>query len=113
MTHLRQATCLFAFMMMLACKPDGSNQFVCPPCEQACDEIAFNNSGSCPVCGMELVKMAGADKTDELKLPKGKGSFIFPVRTPEGDLCFLLPPEEFQSGFPAANRHTGIRTGRG
>lgn len=29
--------------------------FVCPPCDQSCDTIAYSTKGKCPKCSMELV----------------------------------------------------------
>jgi putative intracellular protease/amidase len=34
--------------------------WVCPPCTGGCDEKTYDHAGSCPVCGMELVKRSAA-----------------------------------------------------
>jgi putative oxidoreductase len=34
--------------------------YICPPCGQLCDKLAFDKPGSCPVCGMTLIPATGA-----------------------------------------------------
>jgi rhodanese-related sulfurtransferase/DNA-directed RNA polymerase subunit RPC12/RpoP len=54
----------FAFVFMQAVYPQAglqntiqqSEKYVCSPCGQDCDKIEYNKPGTCPHCGMALVK---------------------------------------------------------
>jgi putative intracellular protease/amidase len=35
-----------------------ATRYVCPPCAQSCDTLAFDHPGACPLCGMALVEAA-------------------------------------------------------
>jgi putative intracellular protease/amidase len=54
---------LFAFSALAAGTPAEApaKHYVCPPCGLPCDEVVFDAPGTCPKCGMVLVKQQAAD----------------------------------------------------
>ncbi len=60
-TRLRPA--LVYPLWLLACGPAASlagsptppKKYVCPPCPVACHDVAYDQPGTCPVCGMTLI----------------------------------------------------------
>jgi len=58
----------------LSCKSQHEN-YVCPPCDMACDELTFAADGTCPHCNMNLIQYADEGAITDLKLTKGSGNF--------------------------------------
>lgn len=42
------------FSIAIGCKQTNKDVFICPPCNQSCDGQTFEESGTCPVCKMNL-----------------------------------------------------------
>ncbi len=42
---------------------DGGGQYSCPPCGAEHDGEVYDKPGSCPVCGMKLIKKKQCEKT--------------------------------------------------
>jgi len=65
--------------IMFGCKPS-AEVYVCPPCDQLCDELTFDKSGKCPHCGMHLVEGKPDDQAfqnlNNLVIKSGSGKFI-------------------------------------
>jgi len=48
-------TLLISACLLIGCSSDNQGDFVCPPCDQSCDQLSFNEAGKCPHCHMELI----------------------------------------------------------
>jgi transcriptional regulator GlxA family with amidase domain len=59
---------LFAVSVLQAQSPASKDSmvYVCPPCGSNCDELHFNKPGTCPQCGMALVKISSRDFKKQL-----------------------------------------------
>lgn len=58
-----------------------NGDYLCPPCDLPCDELAFSKPGKCPHCNMELVMKSELTTENELKLNEiniqnGSGVFL-------------------------------------
>lgn len=65
---------------LFSCK-NKTGSYVCKPCDLPCDELSFNESGTCPHCKMDLVKKSELIPEKELILNEiniqdGSGKFI-------------------------------------
>lgn len=61
---------LFAMPALHAQAPAAKSAivYVCPPCNSSCDELHFDKPGTCPHCGMKLVKTTSGDLKKQLSL---------------------------------------------
>ena len=41
---------------------NGSTIYICPPCNNDCDQLEFDKAGTCPHCNMELILKPNIDK---------------------------------------------------
>jgi hypothetical protein len=65
--------------------------YICPPCGQPCDKLTFDKPGTCPGCGMTLVKDASTLQTIEVvRFPDGKTSVEFPFELLANGLFFQV-----------------------
>ena len=46
-----------------AARPSSAETYRCPPCGLPCDQLVFDNPGTCPNCGMTLVPNSGQGVT--------------------------------------------------
>lgn len=58
-----------------------TGEYVCKPCDLPCDELTFNESGTCPHCKMDLIKKSDLIPEKALTLNKidfqnGTGEFL-------------------------------------
>jgi len=88
--------------MILACQST-SEEYVCTPCDQSCDELTFKVAGTCPHCGMELVLKSALQQEmpsvpNEIQLSTGSGVFDIvggPGREEKSIQVFYHKPESF------------------
>jgi pimeloyl-ACP methyl ester carboxylesterase len=71
---------ILLFSTLLSCQ-NKTEEYVCKPCDLACDELTFNASGTCPHCKMSLVKKSDLIPEKELtlneiKIKNGSGKFL-------------------------------------
>ncbi|WPU94175.1 DJ-1/PfpI family protein [Mucilaginibacter sabulilitoris] len=61
---------VFAISTISAQSPAAKNPivYVCPPCNSDCDKLQFDKPGTCPHCGMKLVKTTSGDLKKQLSL---------------------------------------------
>lgn len=76
---IRHLALVLILSTTFACQ-SASDEYVCPPCNQSCDELTFNAPGSCPHCGMALVLKSELPATqsitlNEIQLKPGSGVF--------------------------------------
>jgi putative intracellular protease/amidase len=64
--------------------------FVCPPCNNHCDELEFDKTGTCAHCGMKLIL-----KSESEKLMKTKKKIAFYLQDGVEILDFAGPMEVF------------------
>jgi len=69
------AACLVIWMPALApcwgqaTQPaPGDDPYVCPPCGMECDELSHAQAGTCPTCGMTLVRRSSLPKAELTKV---------------------------------------------
>ncbi|MBA4853819.1 DJ-1/PfpI family protein [Emticicia sp. BO119] len=77
---------LFASVLSFAQKAE-ADPFVCPPCNNNCDNLTFDKAGKCPHCGMELIQKS--------KLLKKKMTICFYLQDGVEVLDFAGPMEVF------------------
>ncbi|RYU93391.1 DJ-1/PfpI family protein [Emticicia agri] len=81
-------TYILLFVSVLSFAQTASTDpFVCPPCDNDCDKLTFNEAGRCPHCGMELIQKS--------KLPKKKMTICFYLQDGVEVLDFAGPMEVF------------------
>ena len=51
-------------------------QYVCPPCDQTCDAIIFEEDGICPHCKMNLIELLDSTDVNKIRIHEGSGSFL-------------------------------------
>jgi len=69
-------TAIFSVISMhINCQNQEQN-YVCPPCEAACDSLLFEGDGICPHCNMNLIMNVDAAAVNEIKLQEGAGNFL-------------------------------------
>jgi len=71
---------ILIFLALFSCQ-NKSGEYVCKPCDLHCDELTFNESGTCPHCKMNLVKTSVLVPEKELILNQiniqdGSGKFL-------------------------------------
>lgn len=71
---------IVVLLVLSSCK-SSQEQYVCTPCNLACDELTFPESGNCPHCNMELVKMSDLEKEirlvlNQVDIQEGSGVFL-------------------------------------
>jgi len=77
MTLLKNLTyrVLAAFIISFFFYTEGNSQFVCVPCNLACDTLSFEQPGSCHVCNMKLIQ--GSQKiSSQIQINEGSGNFL-------------------------------------
>ncbi len=67
-------------LSLISCKSQ-KEEYVCKPCDLPCDELTFNAAGTCPHCGMDLIKKSEVIPEKELILNEvtienGSGKFL-------------------------------------
>lgn len=75
----------FAFILLLflgltSCQTK-KGDYVCTPCDLECDNLTFFDAGSCPHCGMALVKESELNTEkrlvlNQIELKEGSGAFL-------------------------------------
>ena len=68
--------------------------FVCPPCDNACDIKTFEKAGKCDVCSMDLITKEKREH-DMIKASKGKKTIAFYLQEGVEVLDFAGPMEVF------------------
>ena len=65
-------------LLLVQCKPDPANTYVCPPCDKSCDLLYFSEAGLCPHCKMKLIPKIKSSWPDigEISIKEGKGYFL-------------------------------------
>ena len=58
-----------------SCESQGVN-YVCPPCDLACDSIIFKKDGICPHCSMNLIMNTDTTMVNQITIKKGSGNFL-------------------------------------
>lgn len=66
--------------MLFSCK-NKQEEFVCTPCDLACDKLVFSEPGICPHCYMDLIKKSDLilEKTlvlNQISMELGSGKFL-------------------------------------
>ncbi len=87
---------LVIIFSLFSCR-DTRNAYLCPPCNLECDDLTFSSPGTCPHCGMGLIK------EEELTLNKvdiQTGSGYFQIEGNKGDTSkpvtvFYYKPQHF------------------
>ncbi len=99
----RSSLSLLCFILgMIACRPS-AEVYVCKPCDLPCDTLTFHKPGTCPHCGMVLVKKSeGIDPAqlgvNDVKLSTGSGVFLIeggPTSTEKTINIFYHQPQTF------------------
>ena len=70
---------LVIILLLTSACQESEGEYVCPPCNQSCDELHFAKAGTCPHCKMTLVKKSELEKelvVNEVNLKIGSGSFL-------------------------------------
>lgn len=70
---------LFLLLLTLTftCCGDKEGMYVCKPCNLSCDELVFSEKGTCPYCGMTLIKKSDlALKVNDINIQEGSGVFL-------------------------------------
>lgn len=66
---------LTVFIISLFFYTEGNSQYVCVPCNLACDTLSFEQPGSCHVCNMKLIQ--GSQKvSSQIEIKEGSGNFL-------------------------------------
>jgi len=77
--HFLYAFCLA--VLFLACQSQPDVEYVCEPCDLACDTLVFSAPGTCPECGMSLIKKSELELIEnlvvgEIDIQTGSGVFL-------------------------------------
>ncbi len=72
---------LILLLLLSSSCSDKKKEYVCKPCALQCDELTFDEPGTCPYCEMELVEKSGliskkASVINEIGLETGSGAFL-------------------------------------
>ena len=74
--------------------------FVCPPCGGECDNLVFTKPGTCPHCGMTLVRITDTERKEMINKSNKKMSICFYLQDGVEVLDFAGPMEVFSNaGF--------------
>ena len=97
---------VFLAFMFFSCQHQ-KGDYVCPPCDLPCDELAFSKAGNCPNCKMELIKKSDllaeeALVMNEINIKTGAGKFLIeggfdPKKT---IIIHYYKPENFTADAP-------------
>ncbi len=73
-------TLVLLMLLLVSCKKN-QGQYVCKPCNQSCDALSFVDPGTCPHCGMDLIKKSDLKAKENLEVNKvtiqeGSGEFL-------------------------------------
>ncbi|WP_347923952.1 hypothetical protein [Pontimicrobium sp. SW4] len=74
------STLLFFTIIVFSCKSE-TEVYVCTPCNLSCDELIFTKLGTCPHCGMDLIKKSELFLNEnqtviDVEIQTGSGSFF-------------------------------------
>lgn len=76
---------------VVACSTTGrAGRFLLPPCNQDCDEIAFENASVCPLGGMALIQSTATERKKVMEKMNLHGGFYLQTNIVELDLPTLL-----------------------
>ncbi len=71
---------LLGVYSFLSCSSNTEGAFLCPPCDQSCDQLSFKEAGTCPHCQMELIhrdKLSVDELTiNQVVFKQGSGVFL-------------------------------------
>ncbi len=109
---------ILIILFLFSCK-ETKEEYVCTPCDLACDTLIFSSPGTCPYCKMELIKKSDLEKEEKLKLNEvniheGPGSFIIEGGVGNRDktiTVFYYKPKNYQANsnvlmvIPGAGRN--------
>ncbi len=67
-------------LLIISCKRQ-LGEFICKPCDLPCDELTFEQAGTCPHCSMDLINKSDLkpEKSmvlNQIKLESGSGKFL-------------------------------------
>ncbi len=99
---IRHLPILLLVSLLFACQST-SEEYVCTPCHQSCDELTFKAAGTCPHCGMKLIKKSELQQAaplilNDVQLNTGSGVFELeggPGREGKSIQVFYHKPESF------------------
>lgn len=103
MTKLQTSFYLSLVLFLLSCTTTENNNktstekgivekpYVCPPCNNACDDLEFEKAGTCPHCNMELILKKDLKPMDQDK----RKSIAFYLQSGVEVLDFAGPMEVF------------------
>ena len=69
------AAVFFTATLQTSCQ-NTAHDYVCPPCEAACDTLTFEEDGVCPHCKMNLIMYTDEASLNEITLKEGSGNFL-------------------------------------
>ena len=69
------AAVFFTATMQTSCQNTAHN-YVCPPCDAACDAFTFEEDGVCQHCEMYLIMFTDETRLNEITLKEGSGNFL-------------------------------------
>ena len=77
MKYLLLFPILFHFLIVSCGQSEAQENldYYCPPCNRACDKLAFDTLGECPHCGMELIQQTKDERTISMKSDRIKIAF--------------------------------------
>ncbi len=95
---------VFLIVVLASCNTKEKN-YVCAPCDLACDALTFSKSGTCPQCSMGLIykdKLANKEKLtlNEIDIQRGSGVFLIEGGRTNKDKVikvFYHKPENFSN----------------
>ena len=91
-------------ILIISCQ-DKTGEYVCPPCEQACDQLTFQKAGVCPHCNMTLVMKSDVIDVstlvlNDISLKTGSGVFLVegaPGKEQKSIKVYYHKPENFSN----------------
>ncbi len=101
---LRYFSIAFLFCLFFSCQQK-PGEYICPPCDLACDSLTFQQAGICPHCQMELIHQDElVDLTqlvpNDIQIDKGSGVFLLEGGTGREDKTIQVyyhAPESFSA----------------
>lgn len=102
---MKQYFLLSLILLVLFSCQTKTDEYVCKPCDLKCDELFFDEAGTCPHCNMELVKKSDLTKLKELVLneiniEEGTGKFLIEGGTEKKEKAitiFYHKPKNYKS----------------
>jgi DNA-directed RNA polymerase subunit RPC12/RpoP len=78
---MKKLSIVFALFVLFSCQGQNTEVYVCDPCDLPCDTLTFQQPGSCPHCGMKLLKQGVVIKeanlvVSEIDITPGSGVFL-------------------------------------